>query len=91
MSVPVALKHLFRDALNAFVDCNDGILPETIVVYRASVNQEEWPLVDAIEMQALVQVVKRDAGASCRCEGLACHPVLYPVYQRSVPADTRSR
>ena len=52
---------------------------------------EEWPLVDAIEMQALVQVVKRDAGASCRCEGLACHPVLYPVYQRSVPADTRSR
>lgn len=53
----VELQRIFRDALNAFTDCNDGILPETIVVYRASVNQEEWPLVDAIEMQALLQVV----------------------------------
>ena len=56
-SLSVELQRIFRDALNAFTDCNDGILPETIVVYRASVNQEEWPLVDAIEMQALLQVV----------------------------------
>ena len=56
-SLSIELQRLFRDALNAFMDCNDGILPETIVVYRASVNQEEWPLVDAIEMQALLQVV----------------------------------
>ncbi|CAE7249574.1 Piwil1 [Symbiodinium sp. CCMP2456] len=46
-SLSVELQRLFRYALNAFTDCNDGILPETIVVYRASVNQEEWPLVDA--------------------------------------------
>lgn len=33
-SLSVELQRIFRDALNAFTDCNNGSLPQTRVVYR---------------------------------------------------------
>eukprot|EP00439_Symbiodinium_sp_Y106_P008592 s4294_g1.t1 len=79
-SLSVELQRLFRDALSAFTDCNDGILPETIVVYRASVNEAEWPLVDAIEVQALLQVL--NAAAKVR-EGYVPKIVMLGISRKS--------
>ena len=62
-SLSVQLQHLFRDALQSFADCNEGILPETIIVYRASVNEEDWPWVEAGEVKALQQIL--DLAAKC--------------------------
>ncbi|CAE7812892.1 PIWIL1 [Symbiodinium sp. CCMP2456] len=79
-SLSVELQRLFRDALSAFTDCNDGILPETIVVYRASVNQKEWPLVDAVEVQALLQVL--NAAAKLR-EGYVPKVVMLGIARKA--------
>ena len=63
-SLSLELQGLFRDAFQAFVDCNDGILPQTIVVYCASVNEEDWPLVEAVEVKALQKVLELAAKCS---------------------------
>ncbi|CAE7391643.1 melA, partial [Symbiodinium sp. CCMP2592] len=62
-SLSVELQRLFRDALNAFVDCNDGILPETIVVYRASVNRRNGA---SCGCEALLAVVRRLEGEAAK-------------------------
>eukprot|EP00404_Azadinium_spinosum_P005810 CAMPEP_0180441470 /NCGR_PEP_ID=MMETSP1036_2-20121128/13643_1 /TAXON_ID=632150 /ORGANISM="Azadinium spinosum, Strain 3D9" /LENGTH=781 /DNA_ID=CAMNT_0022447687 /DNA_START=176 /DNA_END=2521 /DNA_ORIENTATION=+ len=45
-----------REAFLTFAEKNDGILPEHILVYRASINQEDWPNVKAAEIDAIRRV-----------------------------------
>jgi len=58
-SLSSELQRLFRDALLSFAGCNDNILPETIVVYRTSVSEDEWPVVEATEVKAFNTVLER--------------------------------
>ena len=50
------LQNLFRDALVCFAGANQGILPEKIVVYRASVSADDMDLVHA-EIKAMQDVL----------------------------------
>jgi len=63
-SLSVKLQEAFRDALLSFASHNESLLPEHIVVYRSSVNPDEWPAVKATELEAfktVTNIVKLDA------------------------------
>jgi len=46
-----------KEAILRFVERNDGIAPEHFVVYRASVQPEEWAAVQATEIEAMELVL----------------------------------
>lgn len=52
--VQVAMK----EALEHFSRHNDGLLPEHVVVYRASLSYEEWDLTISTELEGLKEVLK---------------------------------
>jgi len=71
-SLSVNLQRLLRDAIACFARCNDKILPENIIVYRASVNPEDWPDVAATELEA----VKGVAGITGSCANAPYEPKI---------------
>jgi len=74
-SMSVKLQEAFRDALLHFSRRNEGLMPVQIVVYRASVSQEEWPAVEATEVQAL-KLVLAAAAKGCTPHGEPYEPKL---------------
>mmetsp|Transcript_87305 Transcript_87305/g.154735 ORF Transcript_87305/g.154735 Transcript_87305/m.154735 type:complete len:833 (+) Transcript_87305:42-2540(+) len=56
-SLSVKLQEAFKNALLTFSSHNESLLPEHIVVYRPSVNPEEWPAVKATELEAFKAVL----------------------------------
>eukprot|EP00930_Biecheleria_cincta_P069337 TRINITY_DN57089_c0_g1_i1.p1 TRINITY_DN57089_c0_g1~~TRINITY_DN57089_c0_g1_i1.p1 ORF type:complete len:826 (+),score=168.70 TRINITY_DN57089_c0_g1_i1:36-2513(+) len=52
------LQKAFRDAIVEFARVNSDLLPEHIVVYRASVNPEEWHMTRATELNAFRAVLE---------------------------------
>eukprot|EP00931_Biecheleriopsis_adriatica_P005459 TRINITY_DN10697_c0_g1_i1.p1 TRINITY_DN10697_c0_g1~~TRINITY_DN10697_c0_g1_i1.p1 ORF type:complete len:838 (-),score=144.62 TRINITY_DN10697_c0_g1_i1:57-2570(-) len=57
-SLSVKLQASFRDALLQFANANGKVMPEHIIVYRASINREEWSQVHATEVLALQEVLR---------------------------------
>lgn len=57
-SLSVKLQEWLRDALMHFVRRSDGLLPEYVVVYRASVQPHEWAAVKATEIDPMLDLLK---------------------------------
>ena len=54
----VKIQIAFRDALLHFARRNEKMLPEHVIVYRGSVNQDQWLRIRATEIQAIQQVLE---------------------------------
>mmetsp|Transcript_34138 Transcript_34138/g.95988 ORF Transcript_34138/g.95988 Transcript_34138/m.95988 type:complete len:830 (+) Transcript_34138:88-2577(+) len=63
-SMSVKLQDMVRNALLEFSRRNDGLLPEHIIVYRASVNQSEIPVIKAMEVGAIEVVLQAVKGGA---------------------------
>ena len=65
-SLSTQLQQLFRDALVAFAEENDGLLPQRFVVYQAFISPDEWPMVEEVEfksLQAVLDMAKKKPAA----------------------------
>jgi len=57
-SLSLKIQAALRDSLVNFTKRNEGLLPEHILVYRASVQEEEWAKIRATEVEAIMAVTK---------------------------------
>jgi len=52
----VKVQAAYRDALLRFSARNDGVLPESVLVYRASAREEDWSAMRETEVEAILRV-----------------------------------
>lgn len=57
------LQLAFKEALLQFSKRNEGLLPEHIVAYRASVSSQDWDFLLPMEVEALKEVLKTAGGS----------------------------
>ena len=86
MSVKVQLA--LRDALLRFVKRNEDMLPEHVIVYRGSVNQDQWSRIKATEIQAIQNVLESISSGAVEAslakeEAYRPHLVFVAISQRT--------
>jgi aubergine-like protein len=67
-SMSIKLQEYTRDALLEFTERNEGLLPQHIVVYRASMSRQDWAAAYATEIEAIKLLLSSIDRSSSHCE-----------------------